>query len=145
MFRSATNCTYGNNFTLIYRDWMADKLENRQPLQEETQIFNHLLALQPHCNADLYPRALAACLALDPEFLAFFHDPDNRALDFQSNIERRPQSYTTLGLTIPQSRDTLISKTHQFVIFSLFSLFHIQFYCLIISLLSLFLFHKTED
>ena len=28
--------------------------------------------------ADLYPRALAACLARDPEFLAFFRDPDNR-------------------------------------------------------------------
>ena len=56
---------------------MADKLDNRQPSQEETQIFNHLLALQPHCNAHLYPRAFAACLTRDPEFLAFFRDPDN--------------------------------------------------------------------
>ena len=78
----ATKCTYGHTFNLLYRDWKADKLENRQPPQEELQIFNHLLALQPHCNTDLYPRALAACLARDPEFLAFFRGPDNRAPDF---------------------------------------------------------------
>ena len=62
---------------------MTDKHENRQPSQEEQQIFNHLLAMQPHCNIDLYPRALAACLARDPDFPAFFRDPDNRALDFE--------------------------------------------------------------
>ena len=67
----ATKCTYGHTFNLLYRDWMVDKLENRQPSQEEQQIFNHLLALQPHCNTDLFPLALAACLAQDPEFLAF--------------------------------------------------------------------------
>ena len=79
----ATKCAYGHTFNLLYWDWMVDKLENRQPSQEEQQIFNHLLALQPHCNTDLYPRALAACLARDPEFLAFFRDPDNRAPDFK--------------------------------------------------------------
>ena len=79
----ATKCTYGHTFNLLYRDWMADKLENRLPSPEEIQIFNHLLALQLHCKADLYPPALAACLARDPEFLAFFNDPDNRAPDFQ--------------------------------------------------------------
>ena len=62
---------------------MVDKLDNREPSQEETRIFNHLLALQTHCNVDLYPRALAACLARDPEFIAFFRDPDNRAPDFE--------------------------------------------------------------
>ena len=62
---------------------MADKLDNRQPSQEETQIFNHLLALQPHCNADLYLRALSDCLARDPEFLAFIRDPDNRSANFE--------------------------------------------------------------
>ena len=79
----ATKCTYGHNFNLLYRDWMADKLENRQPSQEELQIFNYLLALQPHFNTDLYPRALAACLASDTEFLAFFRDLDNQAADFK--------------------------------------------------------------
>ena len=39
-----TKRTYGHFFNLLYRDWMADKLENRQPSQEEQQIFNHLLA-----------------------------------------------------------------------------------------------------
>ena len=29
------------------------------------------------------PRALAACLELDQEFLEFFRDPDNRAPDFE--------------------------------------------------------------
>ena len=79
----ATKCASGHNFSLLYRDWMADKLDNRQPSQEETQIFNHLLALQPHCNADLYPLAIAACLVRDPEIFAFFRDPDNRAPDFE--------------------------------------------------------------
>ena len=79
----ATNCTYGHTFNHLYRDWMANKLENHHPSQEELQIFNHLLALQPHCITNLYPRALAACLARDPEFLAFFRDPDNRAPDFE--------------------------------------------------------------
>ena len=65
----AKKCTYGHTFKLLYRDWIVDKLENRLPSQEEQQIFNHLLALQPHCNTDLYHRSLAACLARDPEFL----------------------------------------------------------------------------
>ena len=77
-----TKCACGHTFNLLYMDWMVNKLNNRQSSQEETQIFNHFLALQPHCNVDLYPLALAACLARDPEFLAFFHDPDNRAPDF---------------------------------------------------------------
>ena len=79
----ATKCAYGHTFNLLYRDWVADKLDNRDSSQDEQQIFNYLLALQPHCNVDLYPRALAACPARDPEFLAFFCDPDNRAPDFQ--------------------------------------------------------------
>ena len=62
---------------------MVDKLDNRKPSHEETQIFNHYLALQPHCTVDLYPCALAACLARDPEFLVFFGDPKNRAPDFE--------------------------------------------------------------
>ena len=79
----ATKCTLGHTFNLLYRDWMVNELENRQPSQEEQQIFNPLMALQPHCNTDLYLRALAACLAQDPEFLAFFRDPENRAPDFE--------------------------------------------------------------
>ena len=79
----ATKCTYGDTCNLLYRDWMPDKLDNRQPSQKELQTFNHLLGLQPHCNADLYPRALVACLAHDPEYFAFFRDPDNRAPDFK--------------------------------------------------------------
>ena len=27
----ATKCTYGHTFNLLYRDWMAYKLDNRQP------------------------------------------------------------------------------------------------------------------
>ena len=81
--RDATTCAYGHTFNLLYRDCMVDKLDNREPLQEEQQIFDHLLALQPHCNVDLYPRALAACLARDRKFLAFFRDLDNRAPGFQ--------------------------------------------------------------
>ena len=117
-----TKCTYGHTFNLLYWDWMVEKLENRQPSQEEQQIFNHLLALQPHCNTDLYPRALAACLARDPELLAFFRDPDNRATDL--TIERRPQSYAT---TLWTHRPTITRRTDLKTLFktyfSIFSLF----------------------
>ena len=41
----ATKCAYGHTFNRLYSDWMLDKLDNRQPSQEETQIFNQLLAL----------------------------------------------------------------------------------------------------
>ena len=79
----ATKCAYGHTFNLLYSDWMVNKLDNREPSQEEKQTFNHFLRLQPHCNGDLYPRALAACFPRDPEFLAFFRDPDNRTSDHQ--------------------------------------------------------------
>ena len=78
-----TNCTHGHTFNLLYRDWMVDKMDNRQPSQKETQIINHHPALKSHCNVDLYFHALAACLARDPEFLALFRDPDNQSADFQ--------------------------------------------------------------
>ena len=73
---------HGLNFNLLYGDRMADKFDNRQPSQEETQIFNHL-ALQPHCSVHLFLRALAACVVRDPELLEFFRDSDNRAPDFE--------------------------------------------------------------
>ena len=79
----AMKFAYGHTFNLLYRDWMVKKLDNREPSQEEQQIFNHLLALQPHYNVDLCPRALADCLARDLEILAFFRGPDNREPDFQ--------------------------------------------------------------
>ena len=58
----ATKVTHGHSFNLLYRDWMNDKLNSHQHSPEETQILNHFLAMQPHCNADLYPRVLAAFL-----------------------------------------------------------------------------------
>ena len=48
-----TKCAYGHTFNLLYRDLMADKPDNRQPSPEETQIFNHLLPLQPQGKAGL--------------------------------------------------------------------------------------------
>ena len=75
----ATKCMYGRNFNLLYTDWMVDKLDNREPSPEETQILNHPLASQPHCNVDLYPRALEACPGRDEKFLDFLRDPVNRA------------------------------------------------------------------
>ena len=109
----ATKCAYRHTLNLLYRDWMADKLDNRQPSPEETQIFNHPLALQPHCNADLYPRALAAFLARDLEFLAFFpvRIPD---------VGYKPT--TPLWAHRPTKRDSVISKTQSKTIF-LFSYF----------------------
>ena len=42
--------------------------------------------MQPHCNTDLCPRALVACLARDKEILEFFGEPENRALDFEFEL-----------------------------------------------------------
>ena len=75
----ATNCMYGHTFNLLYRDWIADKTANRELELEETQILNHLLEMQPHCNPDLYPRPPAACLARETEFSEFFRGPENLA------------------------------------------------------------------
>ena len=47
-------------FNLLCRDWSADNLANREPAQEE-KVLNYLLAMQPYSNADLKPRAPAAC------------------------------------------------------------------------------------
>ena len=77
----ATKCMYGNTFNLLHRDWIVDKLYFREPSAEETQILNQFLALQPHCNVNLFPRALAPCLPRDKEFLEFFRDPENLASD----------------------------------------------------------------
>ena len=41
----ATKGMHGHTFNLLCREWMAGNLDNREPSQEETQIFNHLLAL----------------------------------------------------------------------------------------------------
>ena len=85
----ATKCAYGHTFNLLYRDWMANKLENRQPSQEEEQIFNHLLVLQSQSKSDLYPCALADCLVRQLssysgfQTIVFFRVPDNRAPDFE--------------------------------------------------------------
>ena len=103
---------------------MVDKLDNRQSSQEETQIFNHRLALQPHCNADLYPRALAACLARDPEFLAFFRDPDIRAPDFEFEY----RTYATdlqqhLGLIDPKKETHCSQNSPETLFFSFFLFF----------------------
>ena len=48
----------------------------------------NLLALQPHCNTDLYPRAFAACLARDNESVEFFRHPDILAPDFEFEVQR---------------------------------------------------------
>ena len=69
----ATKSLHGHTFNLLYSDWLSDKLHSREPTTEETQILNHLLVLQPQCNIELFPRALAACLARDQKlFFKFF-------------------------------------------------------------------------
>ena len=74
---------YGTTFNLLYRAWITDMLDIRETSAEETPIIYHLLALRPHCNIDLFPRACAACLALDQDFLDIIRDRDNRAPDFE--------------------------------------------------------------
>ena len=79
----AAKFMYGLTFNVLYWDWMVDKLANGETTPEDTQILNQHVALQSHCNFDLNPRALAACLARDKEFHEFFRDADNRAPDFE--------------------------------------------------------------
>ena len=79
----ARECMYRHTFNLLYRNWIADRLANREPSPEEAQIFSHLLVTQARFNIDLCPQALAACLARDKEFLEFFIDHENRAPDFE--------------------------------------------------------------
>ena len=110
-----TKCAYGHTFNLLYRDWMADKLDNRQPSQEETQIFNHLLALQPHCHADLYPRALLARLVWhvmrNSSPSSVIQTMELRTSS--SNTGRGPQTYKQhLRLTDPQNETHWSQKTH---------------------------------
>ena len=139
----ATKCMYGTTLKLLYRHWITDKLDNREPSAEETQILNHLLALLPHCNVDLYPRTLSACLERDHEFLEFFGDPDNQALIFNSSTGRRPQSYN-IGLTVPQKLKTHCSfkLTQNFYLFFSFYLsFSISLFVFYIS----FFFATIED
>ena len=56
----ATKCMYGNTFNLLSRDWITDKLDNREPSAEETQILNHLLAL-PSSTLQLRPLPSCPC------------------------------------------------------------------------------------
>ena len=67
----AIKVTHGYSFNLLYRDWMNDKLTSHQPSPEEAEILHHLLAMQSHCNADIYPRVFAAFLAQDQGFPDF--------------------------------------------------------------------------
>ena len=79
----ATKCMFGDTFNLLYRDWLTDMWDNREPSAEETEVIHNLFALQPRFNVDLFPFALAACPERNQEFLEFFRDPDNRTSDFE--------------------------------------------------------------
>ena len=107
----ATKCTYGHNFNLLYRDWMVDKLDNRQPSQEETQItfllYNHTVTL--------------ICILVP--FLLVWHVIRNsspssviqtiKLRTSSSNIRRRPQTCcNTLGSQTHKMRLTVLRKTH---------------------------------
>ena len=125
---------HGHTFNLLYRELMVDKLTNRGLTPEETQILTYLLALQPHCNIDLYPRALATCLARDKEFLEFHRDPDNRAPDFKFEF-RKEATVLPLwvhSLTIPQTHCSVKRKPH---FFSMYSFLYIHFLLLLCSFL----------
>ena len=76
-------CIYGQTFSLLCRDCIADNLASREASQKEEEILDHFLAMQLHCNADLYAQALAACLARCNNFRELFPDPDNQAPDFE--------------------------------------------------------------
>ena len=91
--RGAKKCMYGHTFNLLNRDWMADKLVNREPTPEETQILNHLFALQPHCNTDLYPVHFLPISQKTRNFRDFSGILRVGPLTSNLNSGRRPQSY----------------------------------------------------
>ena len=76
--RKATKCMYGHTLNLLNCNSIAEKLANHTPWTEE-EIYSHLLAMQPHCNVDLYLRALAAYLTPGSEFREFFRDLELRS------------------------------------------------------------------
>ena len=116
----ATKCKNAHTFNLLYKDLMLHKL----PSLEETQILNHLLVLQPHCNVDLYPRALDACLAGHREFLKLFRDPaDYRAPDFEIkflDIDHRPVTLGSPNHTVPRRP---VLKTYFYTFLDFFLIF----------------------
>ena len=117
---------YGHTFNLLNRDWMADKLVNREPTPEETQILNHLFALQPHCNTDLYPVHFLPISQKTRNFWDFSGILRIGPLTSNLNSGRRPQSYH-IGLTVPQKtrRLTVLHKTQK--LFFLFLVFYLHF------------------
>ena len=62
-----------------------EKLSDSTHSTEEKEILNHLLAMQKHCYADLYPRAVAACPARD-RFSEVFRGPQMELQNLTSNI-----------------------------------------------------------
>ena len=107
----ATKCMYGHSSNLLYRDWMTDKLDNREPSVEETQMHNHLLALQLHCNVDLFPVSLQLAWHVIRSMWNSSGILTIGPLISSSNIERRPQTYNT-GLNDPKNLETHCSQTH---------------------------------
>ena len=121
----ATKCMYGHTFNLLYRDWMVGKLAYREPAPEEIQILNYLLALPPHCNTDLYPRAFGQWLARDKEFWNSSGILTTRPLTLNSNFERRPQSdHIWLTVTITKTHCSVKLRTYFFLALYFFLYIH---------------------
>ena len=103
----ATKFAYGHIFNLLYRDWIVDKLNNREPSKEEQQIFKHLLALQPHCNVDLCPCCLSRTISR-------ISRSGRLSTGFPVRVSNVCHSPTThFGLTVPQTqRPTVLTKPY---------------------------------
>ena len=144
----ATKCTHGHTFNLLYRDRIADHLDNREPSQEETQILKHLLAMQPHCNVNLVPLLFVwRVIRISWSFSAI--QTTGRPTS-SSNIGRRPQTYSnTLGLqTHKMAHCSQKNSPEKFFFFLSFSFLYCPNFLLTTNyFLSIFLFfsHKTED
>ena len=96
----ATKYTRGHTFNLLYRDWMVDKLDNRQQSQEETQIFNHLnQTVTLICI--LVSSLLVWRLIRNSSPSSVIQTTELRTSS--SNVERRPQSYSTPWALFPEN------------------------------------------
>ena len=90
--RGATKFMHGHTFNLSYSDWMADKLENRQPSQEETQSSNIFLRWSRIATSTSTLVPLLLVWHVTPNSWNFSETQQIELRTSSSNIGRRPQS-----------------------------------------------------
>ena len=118
---SATKCAYGHTFKILYRDWMVNNLDNRQPSQKSSNSSTTFLRCNLTATWIFIPVPLLPVLDEIPNFLPSF---EIRTIAFRISSlsnERRPQSYNTPCAHSPTKSETHCSNMNSF--FYLFQFF----------------------